>query len=774
MTSAPSSASLPRAPLSVFFWSLKKCAPVAAVTAVLMILIQPALLLLLGLSWLRTKTIFTGADAAGNFEPVYLTTQVCTLLVSCVLVVVVTSMLFGYLQSKRSLDLFHSLPITRTGLFAGKYAAGLVLISVPLILLCALNVLVMNAFGFSLGTTASGASVTGAALVLDVLRDLGVMLLLQTAAYTLTCFVFVNTGTTFDSIISLLAVNAVYPVLMLFVTLFFSQRLIGFEQMLDEEVYMLLSPFARLVASPLEHSLFSLVWWAVFTPALLAAAVWQYNRRKSEQTGNAYTFPVLKILFKICIPFAAGLALSSMFTAVFYSETVLIASFLMGAAVAYVIVEAVVSRGFRNIVKGGVPLLVSTALFFGMFFGAGTGWFGYETRLPARGDLKTVTVTELSGASADYSGLYEFDDGVTLSEAESLDAFYSLHQSIVSVVREMWRVRRFGMSTVLAKPENISDSALWEDGNWLTVKYILNLKNGAAVRRSYRVSETDFPKLFDGIAALRELRYKSSPVMNPKASDTGWTQLQISRVWGFVDESNTTELSAAQSRAFAQAYKKDLLDETPEQAASGALPAGYLYAYNETGSFFTSADIAVRPHYENLLAFLEQNGFMGRFEGGVPEGVTACVVKDIGRFMEANNLYINGAAGVGYDYSMFAGGPPSYDPEAEPYGTALTSDRGVIEALAAAAITSERPEEGGLLFILARTTSGYTENTRVYYIPKDKIPPGAAALEYRQISEAQLPHSPGDEQYKDKPAPALPASSQASGSPSSAPEQQAA
>ena len=83
MTSAPSSASLPRAPLSVFFWSLKKCAPVAAVTAVLMILIQPALLLLLGLSWLRTKTIFTGAAAAGNFEPVYLTTQVCTLLVCC-------------------------------------------------------------------------------------------------------------------------------------------------------------------------------------------------------------------------------------------------------------------------------------------------------------------------------------------------------------------------------------------------------------------------------------------------------------------------------------------------------------------------------------------------------------------------------------------------------------------------------------------------------------------------------------------------------------------
>lgn len=741
MTSAPFSADTRHGDPAILGWSFRKSFPIAATTAALMLLVQPMIMLLYGLSLKTGSRNLMIFPRDPDISALYMGTQIFVLLISMVLTVVIASMMFGYLQSKRSLDLFHSLPITRGSLFFGKYLAGLALISLPLILLCVLNGIIAPSFGLNLGETDNGIKVSGILLVTRLVRDLLSALLLQTAAYTLTCFVFINTGTTFDSIISMIAVNVVYPVLMFFITMFLNQRLYGFNHMLEAETYMLLSPFARMMATVgLELPLWVLIWWVVLIAGLLVLSVFQYKRRKSEDTGNAYTFPVLKVLFKITIPFAAGLSLSGSFTAIFNSEWVLLISFLMGATVAYVIVEAFVSRGFKNIIRGGVPLLVTFALFLGMYGSVSLGGFGYETRIPARDQIKSVTISELDAGAAAFTK-YGYGKEIVLSEQKSIDAFHALHVRLANAVRDLRRVQGFGPTAALVSPENYKKSVLNTDlmeyVSYQPVSYEFHLKNGTSLKRTYQVREQDFPDLFGEVILLPEYRMKSHPLLSEEASADGWTQLSLHPALGIqLDPIKTLTMTKTQSKELVEAARADLLAETAQQAASSEPPLGFFSVSQESGDwgYKDTGEIPVKPHYKNLAAFFEKYDWSRYFENQFPEGTVALVVKDGAKFLDVHRGYLPYNTG---SLDLFAG--KDYG---QAFETAVSDDPVLIQALVGEARFPEVYPADGMFVMLAYKTSAYTQNSRIFYIPKERIPAAALALDYRKMSYEELPLSP--------------------------------
>ena len=103
--------------------------------------------------------------------------------------IVVAAILFFYLHRKASADLFHALPVSRIQLFLSQYAVGLTFLLLPLLL----------SFGAIL---LYGGLYAGTAYHPQrILMELAGWAVTEIAIFTISSFVAVNTGTTFDQLL---------------------------------------------------------------------------------------------------------------------------------------------------------------------------------------------------------------------------------------------------------------------------------------------------------------------------------------------------------------------------------------------------------------------------------------------------------------------------------------------------------------------------------------------------------------------------------------------
>lgn len=375
-------------------WALKKQRGMLVLLTLLLFMALPLILFLTLPGWLNTDwSKVVSPDDGRPLEQIrteflsrnytsLLHTVVPAFAVPLVLLfaVILCVLLFDYMQSKRSVDLFHSLPIGRTPMLLGRWCAGLTILFVPLILNFTILEVTRLASGISLqsGTT-------------PILVQMLWIMLMGTAAFTFCMMMAVCSGTTLDTVLSILGVNAGYPVLILLGANIAALILPGynFDWKSSTAVMTALAPLPAAVTLFYRSSPGILIWWIFLTLAMLAASVFLYQRRKSETAENQFAFPIPKIAIRFLLTAAGGMALGLLF----YSMSVwFLAGVLAGSLMAHVIVEAVYSRGFQQIKKSfawyGV-FAVAFCVFYGVLV---TGFFGYDTRLPNIADVQSVVM----------------------------------------------------------------------------------------------------------------------------------------------------------------------------------------------------------------------------------------------------------------------------------------------------------------------------------------------------------------------------------------------
>ncbi|HBC27269.1 MAG TPA: ABC transporter permease, partial [Ruminococcaceae bacterium] len=328
---------------------------------------------------------------------------------SLLLVIILSVLLYGYMHQKRSVDLFHSLPVRRGPLLGGRFLAGVVMLAVPLAVSFLVSLLLCLYFGLD------------AAQYLPYLgKAFAWILFISVVCFLFSTLMAVCSGTTFDMVISIVVISVTYPLLIVLARMVAGMLLPGLmvKNLLGSVVTTALSPFAAafiyFVPGEADVELGSfgpafVVWWVFLAAVMAVVTVVLYRKRKSECAESNFAFPLPKIFIRFIATGAAGFACALIFFSALNSDASFWVGLLAGSLAAHIIAEAVYGRGFKGLKRSfgyyGV-FLVAFAVYYGIL---ATGAFGFDTRIPTASRVTSVeiNVSDIVFSSSGYNGNFQ-------------------------------------------------------------------------------------------------------------------------------------------------------------------------------------------------------------------------------------------------------------------------------------------------------------------------------------------------------------------------------
>ncbi len=355
-----------------------------------------------------------------------------------------------FLYSKRSSDVFLSLPLTRTELLISRCAAGFVFGAIP-VLVGYTSVSVLNSL--------VGAPVDAMYIINNLLATLAFM-----AVCSVLSMVFVScAGSAFDLGVSFLTVNIGVVLATLIALSLFDSFVVGFNFSNEYEIIKWLSPFAHFtyyMTGLLDNEKVGAFGYYGYCVALIAVfgalSVFLFKKRKAERGGQAYAFRFMPIICGFLISICCGYGLGM----IFGQGEIKILFWIfatIGAVISAVIYGAITKRGFKGIksfVVSGIAAVLTMVL---VCIVAATGGFGYETRMPEKADIDSVIVT-VNGYGIEF---------------KNSDLPFGAHNQILDD-KLYWQ-------------EDYSDEYI----NLIHIHFDYALKGGKEFKRSYRLNTYD-------------------------------------------------------------------------------------------------------------------------------------------------------------------------------------------------------------------------------------------------------------------------------------------
>ncbi len=142
--------------------------------------------------------------------------------------------------------------------------------------------------------------------------------------------------------------------------------------------------------------------WFVFSIVFVAVATFLLNRRKVENAGTLgkFNFPRVTIgVYVFCVS-AVGVA-NLLAEDISLKSAILIS--LAVAFVAFVIVQAVMLRSFKPVLKSLLEFALLTGVFMVIASAVNTGVFGLYNRMPDKSDVKSVSVDIQTGSNSFFN-----------------------------------------------------------------------------------------------------------------------------------------------------------------------------------------------------------------------------------------------------------------------------------------------------------------------------------------------------------------------------------
>lgn len=372
--------------------------------------------------------------------------------------------MFAYLHNRRKVDFYHSLPISRSRLFAVDYATGALCALVPYLVLHALSIVSACAMGFGEVVNASLIGVIASNVIFFCL------LYAMAAVTTILCG---------NTVITLLLGLWVYFGPTLVTALWQGLKSIFFQTYATDATMTSLlfcNKFAPLIqyfgingtkmhvytmdyAAGLQESsaIGLLIGYAVAAIVITALALFLFRIRKSERAGTALAFNPIKLPVKIIICVVMGTAFAEIFKMLVYESKLWFwVGLVLGTVIFHCVVEIIYAFDFRAIFRKPLQLVIILAVLCAGLLTMQFDVFGYDKWLPDEGSIAAAAPMNYVGESA------------LLSEPENIAAARQLAALGV---------------------ESLNNT----DGNAQTesITVTFKLKNGKVKSRSYVLPATD-------------------------------------------------------------------------------------------------------------------------------------------------------------------------------------------------------------------------------------------------------------------------------------------
>lgn len=349
--------------LNFLRFTLKKQTPYTLLITAFTLLVCPGTLLK---SIAEKDSYYSSAWDMSSYFTVY---TVVIFIASLVLMFLLLMVNFSFLFSKKSGDLYHSLPLTRNELlFSRAFAAYIGVI---------FNMTVAYA-GLVIVNFLPGA--IGVELAVIATTYL-MMLLFTTLLVAFTLIFVVVSGGFFDFIIAAGVINAGIPGLYLVFANFFSSVADGLSTNFTGAIYT--TPFAYTVYKLVMHiqnnaytvgstvgteqfSVWSVVCVVVLTVLCVIICSKLFKIRKSETAGEAYSFKFVPNIISTILSAAGGYVIGYLITFNSFESFDFWMFFILGAVLCSVTFGAIATRGFKTVkvsaLKAGIAIAVTLCL----------------------------------------------------------------------------------------------------------------------------------------------------------------------------------------------------------------------------------------------------------------------------------------------------------------------------------------------------------------------------------------------------------------------------
>lgn len=432
---------------------------------------------------------------------------------------------FMYLYAKRSGDVFHAIPVTRTELLLARTGAGLAFSVIPMVLSYA-----------ALAAVSLMPRVNGSLKTILINLAYSVMITLLCSAFSL--IFIICAGTALDLILSFVGIGAGMILIGVIIYTMCGSMLTGFNYSDPSVLLCILSPFCLAfcgMSDFLSHApeftvadgLF-FVKAAILTAAFLIVAALLYNRRRAEHSGESYAYRFIYLLCSLVISFVGAFGVGTIFAGGQFGAVYWIFAVLGGILVA-VTFGAITNRGFKSAKKSILIGCCSLAAMGVLTLVLQSGCFGFSARIPAVKDIESVTVR--------YS-----NEEIVFKDPQKV---LSLHGKLVK-----------NLDTI-KKTDYYSNRQI----SYVYLNY--TLKDKEIFSREFRVANEDFAE------ELLEI-YKSDEriqgIFNTLKSD----QPSMINISGFAqqetlkDEYISTAVSVAEFKKIMEAYALDVKNATTD------------------------------------------------------------------------------------------------------------------------------------------------------------------------------------------------------------------
>ncbi|MBQ6058549.1 MAG: hypothetical protein IJL39_00615 [Clostridia bacterium] len=489
---------------------------------------------------------------------------------------------WNYLNSRRQVDLYHSLPRSRTTLFGSSYLYGLLSFLLPLIVMEVLALLVISLTGF--------LPYLDWSLWLRTLCRITVLFLSCYAICTVACQLC---GNILVAMLGCATFLSFFPALITLLNYAFSRYFETFVEFGDttEKLYRLTSPIADLLfaasfgtakkASPYW------LWWIAVSAGCTLIALLLHQRRPSEAAANALAFRVSRPFIKYPIMAVVTMVFGFFFEGIGGNDGWLLFGCAAGMICCHAVLEAIFDFDLRSIfknLKGLGAFAICFALFLGTLY---FDWLGFDKRLPDRGNL-----TDISLSIDRFSNLYS-STGI---EHDRFSSYTSMLKNMRFDDPELIDLAcRLAESGVSALEQNLSDP----HGQNVTLTF---RKGVSSYTRSYSRFDQDITHILYEI--FDNPRFQEQFYFVYQIDPAELEHVSVTDHWRYYSQNNFTRSDPALLKDLIEALKADI----PTVSAQELSHQDYLYTmdfYKPDGSNYL---IPVYAGYEKTRAVLRNSG----------------------------------------------------------------------------------------------------------------------------------------------------------------------
>lgn len=421
---------------------------------------------------------------------------------------ILSVVLFRYLQVKVSADFIHSLPIKRAALFNLHTLMGLLLLIVPVVITAIFITIVHGVLGLEHYFTG-----------IEIVKWAGITILMNIFVFSLATLIGTVTGISAVQVV-LTYIFLIFPagiMILLYFNLKYFIYGFAYDYYFNQNIE-LLSPIIRMVALDRWNvTATEVLVYIALTVVFYLLGLFAYQKRHIEGATQAIAFRFLKPIFKYGVTFCTML-LGGMYFGETQREAFgwIIFGYFFGSILGYVIAEMVLQKTWRifKSMKGYVVYGV-VAIVIGFLLNLDIT--GYEKKLPAAAEIerayfgdsvhwlnkKYVETIDYGMPVAEYDKAYPVNaikeaDRYYFTDPESMNTIMKLHQQLVMDKKTDFNNERFYKNIAIA----------------------YELKNGSTLVRQYRIPENAYHEFLKPIYESQEYRYSNNELLRLKEEIT--------------------------------------------------------------------------------------------------------------------------------------------------------------------------------------------------------------------------------------------------------------